>query len=159
SIIIAECIYILKGRPALSAADFFFVAYFMLYILGILLFPFVQISKREKTLFLLDLAIVMIASLLLLWYFLIDLIVSWAADQNYAALANMIYPILDLTVLACAVTIIQGDVEGQHPVSLLCIGIANGLAAIADVFLISGSLRGIPEQLNFSSVIFIVLRF
>lgn len=159
SIFIAEMIYILQGRPALSAADPFFVLYFALYILGILLFPFVPISRREKSFFLLDLAIVLLASLLLLWYFLTDLIVEWTATGYYGALANMIYPVLDLTVLACAVTIIQRDVEGLHPVSLLCVGIANGLAAIADVFLISGTLRNLPEQLNISSIVFIVLRF
>lgn len=158
SIVIAEVIFVLQGRPALSLADFFFVGYFLLYIPGILLFPFVPVSRRERALMLLDLSVVMLACLLLLWYFLIDTVVQWRMSNNFAALVNMMYPVLDLIVLAGAVTMIQREVKGIHPVTLLWIAIAGGLAAIADVLLITSSLSALAGELKVSSALFIVLR-
>lgn len=159
SIFIAEIIFILKGRPAVSAAEGFYLSYFLLYAIGILSFPFVPISRREKSLLLLDLSIVLLACLLLLWYVLLDPIRDWAAARNYAALVNMIYPVLDLFVVACAVTIIQRDVEGLHPASLLWIAVANVLASLGDIFLLYGTLHDVPLQLKLSSAVFMTLRF
>lgn len=159
SIVIAEVIYILEGRPALSLADFFYFGYYTLYVMGILLLPFVPISRRERSLLSLDLGIVMLASLLLLWYFLIDSVTAWASARDYALLANVVYPILDLSIVACAVTIIQRDVEGLHPVALLWIAVANGLASIADAFLIYAQSQNMVRELSIANAIFMTLRF
>jgi hypothetical protein len=128
ALVIAEFIHILQGRPEHSIAELFWFAYYSLYILGILLFPFIPVARNEKSLLLLDLSIVMCASLLLLWYFLADSVLT----ESYGALAKTIYPVLDVFILACAVTMIQRDVDGLHPAALVLIAVANGYIAIAD---------------------------
>lgn len=158
-ILIAEFFYILQGRPPLSEAEPFYFAYYVLYTLGILLFPFVPISRRERSLLLLDLGIVMLASTLLLWHFLINSILDLIATHNYAVLSNIVYPVLDMLIVACAVTIIQRDVEGLHPAALLCIAVANGMASVGDVFLIFYTIGSPTLELKLSCAVFMVLRF
>lgn len=157
--VIGETIFYLKGRPQLSAADFFYLAYYLLHVPGILLLPFVAINRREKSLLSLDLAIVLLALLLLLWYFLINSVLSWAAARDYAAMANMIYPVLDLLIVACAVTLIQRDVEGLHPLALLWIAVANCLASLSDIYFVYISLHDSAYQIKLSNAFYMLLRF
>ncbi|PWT89691.1 MAG: hypothetical protein C5B54_08505 [Acidobacteria bacterium] len=155
ALVIAEVIHILQGRPEHSIAELFYLAYYSLYITGILLLPFVPIARKEKALFILDLSIVMLASLLLVWYFLVDSVSTMIAAENYAAFVKTIYPVLDLFILACAVTMIQRDVEGVHPGGLVLIAIANGYISIADALWAMGAFQTSTVGANVISAIYI----
>lgn len=154
ALVIAEVIHILQGRPEHSIAELFYLAYYSLYIIGILLLPFVPIARKEKALFLLDVSIVMLASLLLVWYFLVDSVSVMITTGNSAALAKTIYPVLDLFILACAVTMIQRDVDGVHPGGLALIAIANGYISIADALWALGAFQTSPVEANAISAIY-----
>lgn len=158
SIMIAEAIYILEGRPPVSAAEPFYLGYFVLYPLGILLFPFVPMSRREKPLLLLDLAIIMLASALLFWYCLIDTARVLLAQRNFADLSNIVYPSLDMLIVACAVLVIQRDVEGLHPAALVWIAAGNGFAALGDLFMFYGLPHNFPEMQNLAGAGYMLLR-
>ncbi|MCI0614938.1 ATP-binding protein, partial [bacterium] len=159
SLAIGEFIYVLAGKPPLSAADVFYVFYYILFAVGILRFPFMPVSRREKSLLTLDLSIVLTAALVLLWYFLIDSVVAWIPVKSNDVLANLAYPFLDFSICACAIIIIQRDVEGLHPLTLLWIAVAKGFAALADACLIYGWVQNQPVFLDWSSASFAMERF
>src|SRR5262245_49268269 len=159
SLAIGEVIYVMSGKPAISAAELFYLAYYVLYILGILSFPFVPVSRRERTLLMLDLFIVLTAALSLLWYALANSVLNNLGSHSYSVLANLVYPALDFLIVGCAVVIIQRDVEGLHPLTLLCIAVGKGFAAIADAMLVYGWLKDSVAFEDLYSATFAVERF
>src|SRR5262245_10017583 len=47
-LMIAEALFLLRGRPALSIAEPFYFGYYFLFFPGLLLLPFVQLRDRQK---------------------------------------------------------------------------------------------------------------
>jgi diguanylate cyclase (GGDEF)-like protein len=130
-----ECIWyyyetILHLNPVPSASDFFFILYWILIFLGVTSFPLAPIQKHEKSIFWLDLAIVMTTSFIFLW----DLILTPtdflnALDLN--RLITILYPVGALLVFAATIALIQRDVEqiASRALSFLAIGMLCSISA------------------------------
>lgn len=132
ALIIADVLFILWNRPVVSFADVLYVTYYILTLLGILSLPFIPLSRHERTMLALDLGIVLTASLMALWYFLVGPVTTWL-HTNLAALVNLAYPMLDILLMAGAVALIQRDVEGMPRRTLVFIACANIVLVLADI--------------------------
>ena len=80
----------------------------------------------------LDMGIVLTASVMVLWYFLVGPVTNWF-QGNLPALVNLAYPLLDILLVAGAVTLVQRDVEGVPRRTLLFIASANTVLVLADI--------------------------
>lgn len=149
ALVVADVAFILMGRPQLSIADLFYVFYYVLTFAAILLFPFVPISRRERTMLFLDLSIVITACFMLLWYFLLSPVTTWIVEGNRIALINVVYPIMDMGLLAGAVALVQRDVEGVPRASLFLIGLGNAILIYVDILYLYFSVYGLPAQLTY----------
>lgn len=129
---LADIAFFLLDRPVLSIADAFYFCYYVLTGIGVLSFPFVPLTRRERTMLALDMAIVLLASMMLVWYGVIDFAAIWAGINRDAAL-NLLYPILDLTLVAAAVALSQRDVEGVPRKTLVYLAIGNGLTVFSNI--------------------------
>lgn len=148
-LIVGDVTFILMGRPEVSIADLFYLFYYVLTFAAILLFPFVPITRRERSMLLLDLAIVMTACSMALWYFLLGPVTSWVMAGNKNAILNLAYPVMDMGLLAGAVTLVQRDVQGVPRGSLFLIGFGNGILIFVDIMYLYFSVYGLPSQLAY----------
>ena len=124
ALILADILFISWNRPVFSFADALYAAYYVLTLIGIVILPFVPLSRRERTMLALDLGIVLTASLMVLWYFLVGPVTAWI-QTDLPALINLAYPVLDVLLMAGAVALVQRDVEGVPRSTLLFIASAN----------------------------------
>lgn len=119
---VGECIWfyyesILRVSPTPSLADFFFLLFWGLSFVGVISFPFHPVSKKEKILLWLDLAIVMTTGFIVVWYFVI-------ASIQFGPLINsvtIIYPVAALLVFAAVIALIQRDSKQVGRRVLLCL--------------------------------------
>lgn len=157
-LILADVVFILWDRPVVSYADILYLAYYIMMLVGILILPFVPLSKHERTMLALDLGIVLAASLMLLWYFLVTPVTIWI-QTDLPALINLAYPLLDILLIAGAVALVQRDVEGMPRATLILIAFSNILFVIADITYSYFAASNTSILLNFYNSILISGRF
>ena len=91
---------VLNESPYPSLADGPYLLRYILFIIGILILPSVRISSRERLKIVLDMAIVMIASLLLFWTLIIAPTIEQNIDADLLTLVlSVAYPVMDLMML------------------------------------------------------------
>ncbi len=113
--VIAEILWyyyesILGIEPFPSLADLFYLFYYPLTLIGVLLFPFVRVSRRERLVVWLDLSIVMLSSAMVFWYFILAPMRENSA-QGFAGIIAIAYPIGDLLIFTGLISLIQRDIE------------------------------------------------
>src|SRR5262249_45668073 len=140
---IADFLFYYFNSPAISLADFFYILYFTFTIIGLLLLPYVPISQKDEVMLGLDLAIVLTTCMMALWFSLVMQIESWHSISMSAAL-NLIYPLLDMLLVAGAAALVQREVEGIPRSSLLLLALGNGMT----VFIDTTYLNIVVYQLN-----------
>jgi len=99
---------VLQVEPFPSPADYFYSLYYPLTLLGLLIFPFVFVTRQERLTFWLDLTIVLVFFGMVLWYYVMDSPVFSPLVSVKRFLA-VLYPIADLMVLITIITLIQRD--------------------------------------------------
>ncbi|CAN5819204.1 hypothetical protein BH10CHL1_BH10CHL1_40640 [soil metagenome] len=117
---------ILKTSPFPSLADGFYLIYYPLFLIGILLLATKPLSGREKLKTLLDMGIVMLASVLVLWnYWLGPLAASVQDESALVQILSLAYPVGDLILLWALLMLLYRRPEGQlsHPLLLLALGV------------------------------------
>lgn len=137
----ADIIFLRQNLALFSIADFFYVAFYFPMLAGILIFPFAPLSRRENAMFVLDLAMVLIACVMLFLYFLVDPLKTLLA-QNMAALWNLIYPILDVMLAGATVVLIQRDVEGAPRATMLFLAFSNCFLVAGDIYYVYCAIYG-----------------
>jgi diguanylate cyclase (GGDEF)-like protein len=101
---------VLKVSPFPSIADGFYLAYYPLFLAGVVLLPNTRASGRQAVKDVLDLGIILVAAILGFWNFLIGpLIQSNAAATPLEHAVLVAYPIGDLVLLGALLLIIYGD--------------------------------------------------
>lgn len=130
--IIGDILFWLLHNPAASIADFFYVIYYSFNFAGIVLLPFTTISRKDRSMIALDIAIVLTTCTMLLWFSIVKEVQAWDAI-TFAVAFNLIYPVLDLTLMATAVALVQRDVEGIPRATILMLALGNGMTAFTDV--------------------------
>jgi PAS domain S-box-containing protein len=122
----------LRQNPFPSLADAGYLAFYPLFALGILLLPAVPLSSRERQKILLDAGIVVIASVLICWVFIIAPIVAPKEAVNLDFVVSAAYPIMDLVLFIALVELIfrKLSFSKTKPIFLLALGLA--IVVVAD---------------------------
>ena len=143
----ADILFIVEDLALFSAADYFYIAYYLPMLAGIVLFPFVPLTRRESAMFALDMGIVLVACGMAFLYFLVDPVKSLASG-NTAALANLIYPCLDLLLAGAAMVLIQRDVEGVPRVSVLLLAFSSCFLVAGDIMYVYSAIYGLDLSVS-----------
>jgi diguanylate cyclase (GGDEF)-like protein len=123
--------------PFPSLADGFYVAYYPLFLLGILLLPVKRLSRMNYLKSLIDISIVMLSALLAFSLYLLGpLVVSGSDESLLLQLLSLAYPMGDLVLLLALLMLLFRKPDGQHPTPLLLI------VAGAAFLILSDSLYG-----------------
>jgi len=123
---------VLKVNPFPSIADVFYLLFYPLMLAGILSLPYTPIQRERRTLFGLDMSIVMIVGTIFLWYFILAPMQNPGGDR-LAELVALAYPIADLFILAGILSLIQRDMEDMSRAVLILLSSSMLFTAIADV--------------------------
>lgn len=86
-------------QPFPSKADIFYLAFYILFPIGVLLLPAVPLTRGERLKMLLDMGIVMISALLGFWVFLLQPIVITGEQDTLTLALSLAYPVMDLVLL------------------------------------------------------------
>lgn len=90
----------MSQAPFPSIADAFYLAYYPLFVAGVFLFPAKTDSARDWLKRLIDIGIVMLASSLIFWNFLIGpQLLRGAEESDLVTFLNLAYPVGDLIML------------------------------------------------------------
>jgi diguanylate cyclase (GGDEF)-like protein len=122
---IGECVWFyyesIQGvSPTPSMADLFFLLFWGLSFVGVISFPFHSVSKKEKILLWLDLAIVMTTGFIVIWYFVMASI-QFAPQSSIINMVTIIYPVAALIVFSAVIGLIQRDSKQVARRVLLCL--------------------------------------
>jgi PAS domain S-box-containing protein len=116
---------VLNESPFPSLADGPYVLRYLLFLIGMLILPAVQISSRERLKLMLDTGIVMIASIVLFWTLIIAPTIELSADADeLTLLLSVAYPVLDLVLLFALIDLLLRRLgfPGQRALLLLAAG-------------------------------------
>lgn len=130
--------------PFPSVADFFYLAYYPLTLIGVLFLPFTPVRAQDRIIFGLDLTIVLLSGTIITWFYLLA---PLGFEPGLTGVVAISYPVGDLLLLAGVMVLIQRDVEKVgRPALLFLIGsqILTGLADGAFAYL---ELRGLESTL------------
>jgi signal transduction histidine kinase len=125
-----------------SIADGFFLAFYPLFGAGLILMSWSSLSKQELIKTLMDIAIVMLAALLVFWIILIAPIL--AAEKNAEPLIVAIgvaYPICDWAMIFAILRVLYSGPGYVRPIPLLLLAFATISQIIADGVFLSESLK------------------
>lgn len=131
----------LQQLPYPSAADFFYVLFYLLLLSGIYLIPKPVLTSGERIRSLLDGIIVMIGLSLVFWVLLISpaLKAQDVVDRSTLVLSAL-YPIMDLLMVFAFLTLASRFSKLPRPLLLLALG--SGVLIITDVWFVSSTLTG-----------------
>lgn len=124
----------LHQNPFPSAADFFYLAYYPIFALGIILLPEAPLTRREQIKALIDAGIVIIASSLVFWAFIVAPIVSSSEETDLSLAVSVAYPIMDLVMFAALMEMIFRKLS--YPLNKSLILLASGLVVVLVVDII-----------------------
>src|SRR5262249_48732503 len=124
---------ILHQSPFVTYADIFYLMYYPLLLAGVLTLPRAPANKEERIVLSLDLAIIMITTFTIVWYFVLA---PMGSSQIFGLkeVVAISYPIGAVMVIAAVITLIERDLQkiAFWPAFFLATGMAS--SAIADTF-------------------------
>jgi two-component sensor histidine kinase len=91
---------VLHQEPFPSIADFFYLIYYPLVVVGFVLMPYQKSSLNEMIKIWLDLGIVFVAAGLIYWNFLIGPTASYETEDQLTFLISLAYPVFDFVLFA-----------------------------------------------------------
>lgn len=113
--------------PFPSLADGFFLAFYPIFLLGILLLPVQQVNRLAWTKIGLDVSIALLASVLVVWeYWLGPLVVHISDEQTTVQVLSLAYPVGNLVLMWALLMLLYRPAAGETrgPLFLLGMGIA-----------------------------------
>jgi PAS domain S-box-containing protein len=117
---------VLQEIPFPSLADYFYIAYYPLFLLGIFFLPSIRFTPSERLKMMLDTGIVMISAILVFWSLIIAPTIQESGDIDAFSLAlSIAYPVADLVLLFAVLELIFKRIyqKGQTPLLFLVGGI------------------------------------
>ncbi len=145
---------ILGVDPFPSWADLFFLIYYPLTLIGILIFPFTPVTRRERNILWLDLTIVMVSSITIFWYFLLAPI-RYTNEQGLAGAIAVAYPIGDLLIFAGVTALIQRDVEKLARWTLIFLACGMVFMTFADVLFAYFEVNHTPYNIAYLNILWL----
>jgi len=134
---------ILHQSPFVTYADIFYLMYYPLLLAGVLTLPRAPANKEERIVLSLDLAIIMITTFTIVWYFVLAPMGSFQTF-GLKEIVAISYPIGAVMVIAAVITLMERDLQkiAFWPAFFLATGM--GSSAIADTFFAYFGYNHIP---------------
>jgi diguanylate cyclase (GGDEF)-like protein len=133
----------LKQQPFPSIADGLYLAYYPVFLVGVLLLPVNPASVGEKINITIDIGIIMVAAILGFWNFLIGpSILSNIGEPVLTQSILMAYPVGDLVLLGALLLLTNNRSKAQNEISLLLLAGSILSTIIADSIFDYQSLMG-----------------
>jgi signal transduction histidine kinase/DNA-binding response OmpR family regulator len=123
---------VLHEVPWPSLSDIFFLIAYPLFLLGILLLPSIKFTSTERLKMMLDTAIMLIASTLIFWNFIIAPTIEQNAGTDMLTLVlSTAYPVMDLVLLFALTELLLSRIHmpGLNPLLFLASGIIGLIVA------------------------------
>jgi len=103
---------ILQEQPFPSAADFFYIAFYPLALLGLLSLPSAPLRATERWRVLFDLCVVLITAWMGIWYFIIAPTAELYENERLNQMLAAAYPVGDLVLLSGIFVLLFRSTEG-----------------------------------------------
>lgn len=113
------------SSPFPSVADALYLAFHPLLLIGLLAFPASRRSRGEKVRMGLDIAAVVIASTMAVWYVLLGPTVQETEGRSLAAALSLAYPVGDVVLVFAIVVLLLRTEAGALPLQLLAVGLSS----------------------------------
>lgn len=128
---------VLHESPFPSSSDYFYLISYPFFLLGILLLPSIKFTSTERLKMMLDTAIVLIASVLIFWSFIIAPFIAQEQSEGTDAITmtlSVAYPVMDLVLLFALTELLLKRIHlpGLNPALFLAGGIT--VLIITDAF-------------------------
>lgn len=136
--------------PFPTPADYFYVLYYPLTLVGVLILSFVFVPSQDRSLLWLDIGILLMFFGMLLWYYLLaspDLLSSTLGE--YVAL---FYPVGDFLILTVAIALILRDLARVARWILGFIALAMVFSVIGDIAFAVFELQDLPYIIAYLNV-------
>ncbi len=134
---------VLHEVPWPSLSDIFFLIAYPLFLLGILLLPSIKFTSTERLKMTLDTAIMLIASTLIFWSFIIAPTIEQNAGTDMLTLVlSTAYPVMDLVLLFALTELLLSRIHmpGLNPLLFLAGGVIGLI--IADTLFFRQTVEG-----------------
>ena len=134
---------VLRESPFPSMADYFYMAYYPLFLFGIFFLPSIKFTSSERLKMMLDTGIVMISAIIIFWSLIIAPTIQESGNIDAISLAlSIAYPVADLVLLFAVLELIFKKIyeKGQTPLLFLVGGIITLI--ITDAFFFRLTLVG-----------------
>jgi PAS domain S-box-containing protein len=133
---------VLKIHPFPSIADFFYLAFYPLFLMGVARFPGDLPRGRDRVKITLDIIIISLTAGLYLWQFILGPIVNDAhRSLSLEYLFTLAYPAFDLFLLAAIILILTHSHPGVRSASIYLLLAACLSTILADAFFVSVELE------------------
>ena len=137
---------VLKLDPFPSIADVFYLAFYPLFLIGVLLLPFSSRSCRDRLKVILEIMIVLFSAGLYLWNFIVEPIITQTGSEDFWLLAfTMAYPLFDMLLLLAILVLMFRRSEQVHPVSISLMTVGMLVSIVVDTFFSVLILEGTYE--------------
>ncbi len=157
--VIAECLWyyyesVLGINPFPSLADFFYLLYYPLTLIGVLLLPFKPLKRVEFFIYLFDLSIVMLAVTMIYWYFILapNQVIFEGGWESINAIA---YPIGDLLLFAGVAALIQRNTEKISRWTSIFIATSVLIMAVPDSYFAYYEVNDIPYSMAYINILWL----
>ncbi len=133
----------LGQSPFPSAADFFYLIFYLIFLVGVILLPIKPLGKGEWLKRALDMGIVMLAAVLGFWNFLIGPLAAGSPGQPaLAQLLSMAYPACDMVLVWALLVLLYNRAENQSGGSILFLAASVTVLIFTDCVFSYQSFRG-----------------
>ncbi len=142
---------ILRVNPFPSTADYFYLLFYPLTLIGVLLLPYKPLKRSEFLIYFFDISIVMIAVIMVFWHFILAPM-QLSFYRNWKDLIAIAYPIGDLLLFTAVTVMIQRNLEKISRWVSVFILISVLFSAVPDSFFAYYELNGISYNMIFLNV-------
>ncbi len=158
--LIAECLWyyfetILGVSPFPSLADFFYLLFYPLTLIGVLFLPFKPLKRLEFLIYLFDICIVMVTVVMFFWNFILAPI-HLSSAGGWKGIISIAYPIGDLLLFAAVTALIQRNTEEISRSTSIYIAASLLITAVPDSFFAYYEVNNIPYSIAYLNVFWLI---
>ncbi len=135
---------VLRQSPFPSIADYFYIANYPIFLLGIIFLPSIKFTTSERIKMMLDTGIVMISAVLVFWSLIISPTIRESGDVDVVSVAlSTAYPVADLILLFAVLELLFKRIYEKRQTPLLFLVAGISILIITDAVFFRQTLDGI----------------
>ena len=132
----------LRQSPYPSVADWFYIAFYPLFLIGILLLPVKKISRTQWVKSAMDVAVILLAAGMAMWIFVINpTIANSAGEPLINIILSVLYPTGDILIMVAVLRLLYWQQDAQWKTSVLLIAASGALTIFVDCVFSIQTLR------------------